>query len=113
MVKDGFSQCRSKECTKSKPDLFQIIPIHSSREREKLCVEVPVIKKIAKFNFSSVLFHWLFFKEYLLLHMLFMRVLYFFRGFDKSMFPFKMLKAVFEIAATKFSKAEQNMAFFC
>lgn len=45
--------------------------------------------------------------------MLFMRVLYFFRGFDKSMFPFKMLKAVFEIAATKFSKAEQNKAFFC
>ena len=46
--------------------------------------------------------------------MLFMRVLYFFRGFDKSMFPFKMLKAVFEIAATKLSKAEQkNMAFSC
>ena len=48
MVKDGFSQCRPKECTKSKPDLFQIIPIQSSREREKLCTEVPVIKKDSK-----------------------------------------------------------------
>lgn len=29
------------------------------------------------------------------------------------MFSFKMLKAAFEMAATKLSKAEQNIAFFC
>lgn len=29
------------------------------------------------------------------------------------MYSFKMLKADFEMAATKLSKAEQNIAFFC
>ena len=70
----------------------------------------------AKFSFSTVylpLFHQLFFRQYLLLHMLFTRVLYFFRGFVKSMLPFKIAKATFEMAAPKLSKAEQNIAFFC
>lgn len=36
MVKDGFSQCQSKKCTKSKAGLLQIIPPQSRRQRNAM-----------------------------------------------------------------------------
>lgn len=44
--------------------------------------------------------------------MLFYKGPIFFRGFVKSMLPFKTAKAASEMAAPKLSKAEQNIAFF-